>query len=97
MDKWRYGKTMLEQEDIESLNNWSDQKEYVYSTMDQIFDYLWHEDEKGIHFVDRIRGTGIYDSEDEIGNQRERNRTLKLHFKNLDEVEQWIEQHKAKI
>lgn len=97
MKKWPYGEVMLEQEDIESLDDWSDQKEYVYSTMDQIFDYLWYEDKNGIHFIDRIRGTGYYDPEDETGNEREQNGTLKLHFKNLDEVEKWIEEHKKEM
>lgn len=97
MGKWSYGEKMLEQNDIESLDDWSDQKEYVYSTMDLMFDYLWNTDENGIHFLDRVRGTGIYDSEDEMGNQREQEGTLELHFKNLNEVEQWIKQHEMDI
>lgn len=97
MSKWMYGEAMLEQEDIESLDDWSDQKEYVYSTMDERFDYLWNEDEKGIHFIDRVRGTGVYDPEDEMGNEREANGTLELHFKNLDEVEEWIKEHEKEI
>ena len=97
MSKWMYGEAMLEQEDIESLDDWSDQKEYVYSTMDERFDYLWNEDENGIHFIDRLRGTGYYDPEDEMGNEREANGTLELHFKNLDEVEQWIKEHEKEI
>lgn len=94
MSKWMYGEAMVRQGDIESLDDWSDQKEYVYSTMDQIFDYLWDEDENGIHFIDRVRGTGVYDPEDETGNQREADGTLELHFKNLEAVERWIEEHK---
>ncbi len=97
MSKWMYGEVMLEQEDIESLDDWSDQKEYVYSTMDERFDYLWNEDENGIHFIDRLRGTGYYDPEDEMGNEREANGTLELHFKNLDEVEEWIKEHEKEI
>lgn len=97
MSKWMYGEAMLEQEDIESLDDWSDQKEYVYSTMDERFDYLWNEDENGIHFIDRLRGTGYYDPEDEMGNEREANGTLELHFKNLDEVEEWIKEHEKEI
>ena len=97
MGKWPYGEKMLEQGDVESLDDWSDQKEYVYHAMDEIFDYLWNEDENGIHFVDRVRGTGIYDTEDETGNQREANGTLELHFNSLDEVGKWIEKHKEHI
>lgn len=97
MSKWMYGEAMLEQEDIESLDDWSDQKEYVYSTMDNKFDYMWREDENGIHFVDRVRGTGVYDPGDETGNRREADGTLELHFNNLDEVEQWIKEHEKEI
>lgn len=97
MNKWLYGETMLKQEDIESLDDWSDQKEYVYSTMDERFDYLWNEDENGIHFIDRLRGVGYYDPDDETGNEREANGTLELHFKNLNEVEEWIKEHENVI
>ena len=97
MGKWMYGETMLEQGDIESLDDWSDQKEFVYSTMDERFDYLWDEDEDGIHFIDRLRGTGVYDPEDIMGEERERNGTLELRFKNLDEVEEWIKEHENEI
>lgn len=97
MSKWMYGETMLEQGDIESLDDWSDQKEYVYSTMDERFDYLWDEDENGIHFIDRLRGTGVYDPEDIVGEERERNGTLELRFKNLDEVEKWIKEHEKEL
>lgn len=93
MGKWMYGEEMLEQEDIESLDDWSDQKEFVYSTMDYEFDYLWDEDENGIHFVDRVRGIGVNNPDDELGNRREADGTLELHFKNLDEVEQWLTEH----
>ena len=96
MSKWLYGEMMLEQGDIELLDNWSDQKEYVYSTMDERFDYMWNEDENGIHFTDRVRGTGCYDPKDETGNEREENGTLELHFKSLDEVEEWIELRKRR-
>jgi len=97
MGKWPYGEKMLEQEDIESLDDWSDQKEYVYHTMDEIFDYLWNEDENGIHFIDRLRGTGVYDPEDIVGEEREQNGTLELRFKNLDEVEEWIKEHEKEL
>lgn len=94
MNKWLYGEMMLEQGDIESLDSWSDQKEYVYSTMDERFDYLWSEDADGIRFTDRVRGSGCYDPKDATGNEREENGTLELHFKSLDEVEQWIEEQR---
>lgn len=92
-NKWLYGETLLKQGDLKSLDDWSDQKEYVYQIMDEEFDYLWDEDENGIHFVDRVRGTGDYIPDDELGNQREADGTLELHFNNLDEVEKWIKEH----
>ena len=81
--EWEYGKMLLKDKQIESLDNWSDKKEYVYSTMDRKYDYLWWEDEKGIHFEDRLYSAGISDDwkdKDE----------LRLDFKNLDEVIEWI-------
>lgn len=51
--KWSYGKIMLEQGDIASLDEWSDDKEYCCSIMDQRLDYLWVLG-KGIHFIDRL-------------------------------------------
>ena len=65
--------------------------------MDRIFDYLWFEDENGIYFKDRLRGTGVYDPDDETGDRRELEGTVELHFNNLEEVEQWIEEHKNNL
>lgn len=87
---WEYGKAMLEDEQIESLDDWSDDKEYVYSIMDRKFDYLWWEDEKGIHFEDRLYSAGISDDwkdKDE----------LRLDFKNLDEAIEWIKKKESKL
>ena len=85
---WEYGKAMLEDEQIESLDDWSDKKEYVYSTMDRKFDYLWWEDEKGVHFEDRLYSAGI---SDDWKNKDE----LRLDFKNLDEVIEWIKKKRV--
>lgn len=89
-EKWEYGKILLREESIESLDDWSDKKEYVYSTMDRKYDYLWWEDEKGIHFEDRSYSDGISDDwkdKDE----------LRLDFKNLDEVIEWIKRKEGKL
>ena len=80
---WEYGKAMLEDGQIESLDNWSDDKEYVYSIMNRKFDYVWWEDEKGIHFEDRLYSAEISDD------WRDKNER-RLDFKNLDEVIEWI-------
>ena len=87
---WEYGKTMLEDGQIESLDDWSDDKEYIYSIMDRKFDYLWWEDEKGIHFEDRLYSAGIFDDwkdKDE----------LRLDFKNFDEAIEWIKRKESKL
>lgn len=89
-EMWEYGKTLLREESIESLDDWSDKKEYVYSTMDRKYDYLWWEDEKGIHFEDRLYSAGISD------NWRNKDE-LKLNFKNLDEVIEWIKRKESKL
>ena len=87
---WEYGKAMLKDGQIESLDDWSDDKEYVYSIMDRKYDYLWWEDEKGIHFEDRLYSAGISDDwkdKDE----------LRLDFKNLDEAIEWIKRKESKL
>lgn len=82
-EKWEYGNTLLREESIDSLDDWSDKKEYVYSTMDRKYDYLWWEDEKGVHFEDRLYSAGI-------SNDWKEKNELRLDFKNLDEVIEWI-------
>ena len=99
---WEYGKLMLEQEDIESLDNWSDDKEYVYSTMDRKFDYLWWEDEKGIHFIDRLwhdygwNKELLESFEDKTIRERMKTNELELHFKTFEEVKEWIDKKENK-
>lgn len=87
---WEYGKAMLKDGQIESLDDWSDKKEYVYSTMDRKYDYLWWEDEKGIHFEDRLYSAGISD------NWRDKDER-RLDFKNLDEAIEWIKRKESKL
>ena len=86
--EWEYGELMLEQGDIESLDNWSDDKEYVYSTMDENFDYMWREDSDGIHFIDRLYSCGI---EDETTKERYELNELELHFKTIEEAKEWLD------
>lgn len=91
---WEYGEIMLSEGDIESLDNWCDDKEYVYKTMDRKFDYLWWEDEEGIHFIDRLYYDFSDDEEvmntDEWLKQRKENNELELHFKTIEEVKEWL-------
>lgn len=89
---WEYGKTMLDEQAIKSLDDWSDDKEYVYSTMDRKFDYLWAEDEEGIHFVDRLYHDygDKYIDKDELLKERKEANELELHFKTIKAVKIWI-------
>ena len=84
---WEYGKLMLEQEDIDSLDNWSDEKEFAYSTMDRKFDYLWSEHNKGIWFIDRLYASGM---SDELTEKKKENNELILYFNNIFDVMRWI-------
>ena len=84
---WEYGKLMLKLGAIKSLDDWSDDREYVYSIMDKRFDYLWAEDEEGIHFIDRLYHDGIADVLVDI---REKTNELVLHFKTFKDVKEWI-------
>lgn len=87
---WKYGETVLEQGDIESLDEWSDDKEMAYGIMDSAFDYLWNEDCDRIHFIDRLYACNI---EDEMTESRKENGTLELWFDSYDEVFKWILDH----
>lgn len=94
---WEYGNTMLEQGDIASLEEWSDDKEYCCSIMDQEFDYLW-DFSKGIHFIDRLYSDykdnpNIYTDylEDNTMRERIKKGETELWFNSFDEVKQFID------
>ena len=50
---WEYGQLMLNQGDIDSLDEWSTDKEMVGQICDRIFDYLWNFNGK-IRLIDRL-------------------------------------------
>ena len=94
---WEYGKIMLDEGYIKSLNDWCDDKEYVYKTMDRKFDYLWWEDKEGIHFIDRLYHAFSDDEDgeevmngDEWIKERKENNELELLFKTLEEAKEWL-------
>ena len=87
INNWEYGQKMLEQNDIESLDEWSDDKEMAYSIMDRKFDYLWSEDCGRIHFINRLYACGY---SDELKENRGKEGALELWFDNYDEVFLWI-------
>lgn len=103
MNKWPYGEEMLEQGDIESLDEWSDDKEFCCSIMDEKFDYLW-DFENGIHFIDRLYSDfkdypdfSASFVKDKTMIERIEKNEAELWFNNFDEVKQWIEEHKEYI
>ena len=97
--EWEYGKMLLKEEQIESLDNWSDDKEYAYSIMDRKYDYLWWEDEKGIHFIDRLYHDygNQYINEDELLKKRKEANELELHFKTIEKVIEWLKRKEDKL
>lgn len=84
---WEYGKQMVNDGVLLSLDNWSDEKEEVISKMDTILDYLWYEDKKGIHFIDRAYAIGITDN---MINKRLETNEIELCFKNISEAHEWL-------
>ena len=84
---WEYGKVMLKQEDIESLDDWSDDKEMAFRIMDRDFDYLWDDSGDEIHFIDRLYDSQI---EDSMTEKRRQDDELELWFDNFTDVFKWI-------
>lgn len=84
---WIYGKQMVKEKAIESLKDWSEEKETTISKMDMYLDYLWYEDENGIHFIDRLYSDGIIDN---TVKERQKTNELELHFKNIIEVTKYL-------
>ena len=90
-NRWKYGQEMLELGFIDTLDNWNEQKERIFSTMDRVFDYLWEEDEDDtLTFYDRSYADIAYTGLDEQGRERKRNGELILRFKSYSEVSDWI-------
>ena len=59
-NNWPYGKELLSDEIISSLSDWSDEKEYVLGTMDQVYDYRWDIRDNGkVIFTDRVDETDV--------------------------------------
>lgn len=93
---WEYGKMMLDQGDIESLDEWSDDKEYCCSIMDYKFDYLW-DFSNGIHFIDRLysaykENPDIFSKylDDITLQERIKNNEAELRFNNFADVREFI-------
>lgn len=85
--EYEYGNIMLEDGDIESLDEWSDDKEVASSIMDRVFDYLWDYSNGKIHYIDRLYDSGI---EDSMTESRRESGELELWFNNFTEVFKWI-------
>lgn len=89
---FEYGEMMLSQGEINSLAEWSEDKEEVCSIMDREFDYLW-DFSKGIHFIDRLYSYGLCDEKVE---ERERKGEVELWFGSFDDVRGWIKEEKRR-
>lgn len=90
--QWIYGEMMLEQGDIESLDEWSDDKEYCCSIMDQRLDYLW-DFSNGIHFIDRLYSDRELNPDawiDDTTKHRIEIGEAELWFDNFDKVKKFI-------
>ena len=94
---WTYGKMMVDQEDIASLDDWSDDKEYCFSVMDQKLDYLWSIQDGKIHFIDRLYSdyknnpiTFADYAKDQTMMERIKHNEAELWFDNYDEVRKFI-------
>jgi len=98
INNWEYGRAMLKQGDISSLEEWTNDKEYCCSVMDKEYDYLW-DFNKGIHFIDRLYSE--YKDKPNINKEYIDDETMKkriekneaeLWFNDFNEVKQFIKE-----
>ena len=90
--KWTYGKAIVEQCDLNNLDNWSDEKELIYSFFDQCLDYVWYEHEDGVGITFRDRLYDSFECDDQV-KERIENGTATIVFNNYDEVMTFIGEH----
>ena len=98
---WEYGNTMLEQGNIDSLEEWSDDKEYCCSIMDEEMDYLW-DFSRGIHFIDKLyseyrQNPNMYNeyTMDKVMVERMDRKEADMWFNSFDEVRQFIDKKRS--
>ena len=95
---WEYGQEMIKLGFLDTLENWSNIKEYIYSTMDRVFDYLWEENNDGtLTFIDRAYMDREYTGLDEQAEIRKRNGELILNFNSEIEVIEWINKKQEEV
>lgn len=85
--KWDYGEIMYDQEDIQSMDKWSDDKEMAFKIMDSWFDYLWRIEDGKIKFTDKLKDSVI---NDKVLQKREQNGTDELVFDTFEDVFKYI-------
>ena len=92
--EWTYGKAMVEQGDLESLDTWNDKKEIIYSFFDKVLDYLWIDGafDGEVTFIDRCYSNRIYDC---LTNERIEAGIATLHFTSYDDIMGFIKEHHA--
>ena len=90
--EYTYGKIMLEDENIETLEGWTDDTEMAFSIMDSRFDYLWNYNFDGgkIRFIDRLYNDFKGEEQDNTYKDREKKGTLELEFDNFTEAFEWM-------
>lgn len=98
ISKWDYGTSLLKRGILDSLDDWSDEKELVLSVMDELFDYIWYENKNGFHFIDKYYSEGIIDI---IVEKRIHRKEARMHFNTLSDARKWLikkieESNKAK-
>ena len=92
--KWEYGCEMRADGQLDSLDDWSDDKEVACSIMDEEFDYLW-DFKNGIHFVDRIYSdyqNGADINDEEMFTRMEKHEADMV-FSSFEDVYRWILKH----
>lgn len=92
---WEYGQLMLDQGDIDSLDEWSTDKEMVGQICDRIFDYLWIFNNK-IRLIDRLfdeftyhddfTEEGYKEYKDKYGECSRRKKDCVLNFESFEEL-----------
>ena len=98
-NNWPYGKEMLEDEIISSLSDWSDEKEYVLGTMDQVYDYRWDICDDGkVIFTDNLCAEQEINPNaklDETAEARRADGTDVLTFGSLADAAAWLKERET--
>ena len=87
INNWEYGKQFVG-EVIDSIDEWSDDKEVGLSIMDEWADYIWEFKNGKIYFIDTYYA--CYGFNDEVADKREAEGTLTMWFDSFVDLFKWI-------